>query len=178
MSIQIQINGIDALKGQILDLPKKLESSVLAQMSQIAYDKMQEGAGRHSKEGKLFASIYNRSIPHGREVGHDPQMAPHALWVNFGTKPHPIFPKGASLTTRKELYGPSGTQRELTAAGKLKPMPGGRKLVLRWAKGDKFFFSQYVNHPGYIGDNYALAAADEAIRNFATIVDKALKEQA
>ena len=67
MAIQIQINGVDALKGQILDLPKKLEASVLAQMSQIAYNKMQEGAGRHSKTGKLFASIYNRSIPHGRE---------------------------------------------------------------------------------------------------------------
>lgn len=146
MSIQIQINGVDALKGKILDLPKKLESSVLAQMSQIAYDRMQEGAGRHSKTGKLFASIYNRSIPHGREVGHDPQMAPHALFVNFGTKPHKIVPK--------------------------------TKKALRWAGGGKFFFAKSVNHPGYIGDNYTLAAADEAIRNFATIVDKALKEQA
>ena len=178
MSIQVRINGVDALKGQLLELPKKLEASVLRQMAQIAYDKAQEGAGRHSKKGKLFASIYNRRIPHGREVGHDPQMAPHALFVNFGTKAHVIRPKGASLATQRELYGFDGTQRKLTAAGKLKAMPGGRKLVLRWSGGDKFHFAQYVNHPGYRGDNYMQAAADAAITQFATIVNAAMKEQA
>lgn len=93
MSIQVRINGVDALKGQLLELPKNLEASVLRQMSQIAYDKAQEGAGRHFKTGALFRSLYNRSIPKGREVGHDPQAAPHALFVNFGTKPHRISPK-------------------------------------------------------------------------------------
>lgn len=93
MSIQIQINGADALRGQLLELPKRLEASVLRQMSQIAYDSAQAGAGRHSKTGALFTSLYNRRIPHGREVGHDPQRAPHALFVNFGTRPHKIYPK-------------------------------------------------------------------------------------
>ena len=51
------------------------------------------GAGRHFKTGALFRSLYNRSIPHGREVGHDPQAAPHALFVNFGTRAHRIYPK-------------------------------------------------------------------------------------
>ena len=74
-------------------IPVKMEASVLRQMSQIAYDRAQEGAGRHSKSGALFRSLYNRSIPHGREVGHDPRLAPHALFVNFGTKPHKIYPK-------------------------------------------------------------------------------------
>lgn len=93
MAIQVRINGVDALKGQLLELPKMLEASVLQQMSQIAYDKAQEGAGRHFKTGALFRSLYNRSIPNGREVGHDPQAAPHALFVIFGTKPHRIYPK-------------------------------------------------------------------------------------
>ena len=103
MSIQVRINGVDALRGQLLDLPKKLEASVLRQMSQIAYDRAQAGAGRHSKTGALFRSLYNRSIPNGREVGHDPQMAPHALFVNFGTRPHKIYPR-----TKKALRWSGG----------------------------------------------------------------------
>lgn len=153
MAIQIQINGVDALKGKILDLPKKLEASVLAQMSQIAYNKMQEGAGRHSKEGKLFASIYNRSIPHGREVGHDPLGTrikgtdlSYDRLVIFGTKPHRIYPKN--------------------------------KKALRWSGGGAFHFAKFVNHPGYRGDNYMQVAADAAIVQFSAIVTAAMKEQA
>ena len=93
MAIQVRINGADTLAKDLQALPVKLEASVLRQMSQIAYDRAQAGAGRHSKTGALFRSLYNRSIPHGREVGHDPQLAPHALFVNFGTKPHKIYPK-------------------------------------------------------------------------------------
>lgn len=93
MSIQVRILGVDALMQDLQALPVKMEASVLRQMSQIAYDRAQEGAGRHSKTGALFRSLYNRSIPHGREVGHDPRLAPHALFVNFGTRPHKIYPK-------------------------------------------------------------------------------------
>lgn len=93
MSIQVRIQGAETLLNDIQQLPLRLEASVIRQMSQIAYDSAQAGAGRHSKTGALFRSLYNRSIPKGREVGHDPQMAPHALFVNFGTKPHRIYPK-------------------------------------------------------------------------------------
>lgn len=93
MSIQVRITGAETLLTDLQQLPLRLEASVIRQMSQIAYDSAQAGAGRHSKTGALFRSLYNRSIPKGREVGHDPQMAPHALFVNFGTKPHKIYPK-------------------------------------------------------------------------------------
>ena len=63
-------------------------------MSQVAYDAMQTGAARHTKTGVLFQSIYNRSAgPERREVGHDPQRAPYAPFVIFGTRPHRIAPK-------------------------------------------------------------------------------------
>ena len=144
MSIQVRIEGADILRGQLLQLPQKLEASVLRQMAQIAYDKAQQGAGRHFKTGALFRSLYNRSIPHGREVGHDPRAAPHALFVNFGTRPHRIAPK--------------------------------KKKALRWAGGGAFKFAKWVNHPGYIGDNYMIRAADDSIRQFRAIVDAATKE--
>ena len=177
MAISIRVNGIDAANHSIVSLTPTMASTVLKQMSQIAFDQMQDGAKTHNKSGNLFASVYNRSTGQmRREVGHDPQRAPHAIFVVFGTKPHVIRPKGATLETQRELFGKNGTQRSLTADGKLKPMPGGRKLVLRWAAGGKFIFSQWVNHPGYQGDNYMQRAADEAVRQFDAIVNQAFKE--
>jgi len=153
MSIQVQINGVDALKGQLLELPKRLESSVLRQMSQIAYDKAQQGAGRHFKTGALFRSLYNRSIPHGREVGHDPlgtrvkdSGLSYDRFVIFGARPHVILPR--------------------------------KKKALHWARGGQTFTYGKVNHPGYQGDNYMLPAADAAIAQFSAIVTAAMKEQA
>lgn len=53
--------------------------------------------------------------------------------------------------------------------------PKGKK-ALRWAGGGKFFFAKKVNHPGYRGDAYIIRAADESLRQFASIVDRALQE--
>ena len=93
---QIRIAGLSEAVGTLRGLPPALERTTLLRMSQIAYDAAQRGAGRHSKpggSGALFQSLHNRSIPKGREVGHDPQRAPHALFVNLGTRPHEIRPK-------------------------------------------------------------------------------------
>ena len=93
---QLRIAGLTDAIGTLRGLPPALERTTLLRMSQIAFDAAQRGAGRHSKpggSGALFQSLYNRSIPKGREVGHDPQRAPHALFVNLGTRPHEIRPK-------------------------------------------------------------------------------------
>lgn len=103
MAIQVRVLGADTLAKDLQAIPVKMEASVIRQMSQIAYDSAQAGAGRHFKTGALFRSLYNRSIPKGREVGHDPQMAPHALFVNFGTRPHKIYPR-----TKKALRWSGG----------------------------------------------------------------------
>lgn len=94
--LQLRIAGLSEAVGTLRGLPPSLERTTLLRMSQVAYDAAQRGAGRHSKpagSGALFQSLYNRSIPKGREVGHDPQRAPHALFVNLGTRPHEIRPK-------------------------------------------------------------------------------------
>lgn len=143
----IRIAGLTDAIGKLNGIPQKLERSVLLQMSQIAYDSAQRGAGRHSKTGgtgALFQSLYNRQIPKGREVGHDPQRAPHALFVNLGTRPHIIEPKN--------------------------------KKALRWASGGRFFFAGRVKHPGYRGDAYMIAATTDAVRAFRAIVDQGMKD--
>lgn len=153
MSIQVRITGAETLLADLQQLPLRLEASVIRQMSQIAYDSAQAGAGRHYKTGALFRSLYNRAIPHGREVGHDPLGTrikgtdlSYDRLVIFGTRAHRIYPKN--------------------------------KKALRWASGGAFHFAKFVNHPGYRGDNYMQAAADAAITQFATIVNAAMKEQA
>lgn len=93
---QIRIAGLSEAVGTLRGLPPTLERTTLLRMSQVAFEVAQRGAGRHSKAGgtgALFQSLYNRSIPKGREVGHDPQRAPHAQFVQFGTRPHEIRPK-------------------------------------------------------------------------------------
>lgn len=144
MTIQVIVNGADQIGNELLQVPKELERTVLLRMSQAAYDEAQRGAGRHVRTGAMFQSLYNRSVPNGREVGHDTQRAPHAVFVQFGTRPHVIEPS--------------------------------KKKALRWAVGGRFQFATRVNHPGYRGDAYMVRAADEAVRQFATIVDAAWKE--
>jgi hypothetical protein len=93
MSLFIKFEGLSDVTGSLLRLPAELERKTILRLSQVAYDEAQKGAGRHNKTGALFQSLYNRSIPNGREVGHDPQRAPHAIFVQLGTRPHVIAPK-------------------------------------------------------------------------------------
>lgn len=145
MPVGVRFTGFSEARTEIVKIPEAMERSAIRQMSQIAYDAAFRSASSHNKTGALVKSLYNRMIPKGREVGHDPQIAPQALWVNFGTRPHKIRPKN--------------------------------KSVLRWVgAGGRFVFAKEVNHPGYIGDAYLFRAADDAIRQFAKIMDNATKE--
>lgn len=90
---QTRIIGTDAVKSDLLALPDKLRREVVLKMSQIAYDTAHAGADKHTDTGALVQSLYNRAIPNGREVGHDTERAPHAIFVHWGTRPHTIRPK-------------------------------------------------------------------------------------
>lgn len=104
MPIGVKLVGMPEVRQAIIGLPQKIEREALLRMSQIAYDSMQLGADRHTKTGALFQSVYNRPLGEaGREVGHDPERAPYAAFVLFGTRPHRI-----SARTRKALRWPSG----------------------------------------------------------------------
>jgi hypothetical protein len=145
VTISIRIDGLNETIVDIRALAPEASRRVILDMSQIAHDTIQDGAGRHrGKTGALFASIYNRSLgPAARQVGHDTQRAPHAPFVIHGTQPHKIFPKD--------------------------------KKALRWVVGNRFVFAKFVNHPGNRADPYIDRAADEAVRQFAAIVDRAIK---
>ena len=99
--IEVTVNGVKELLDDLRTMPKEIERKVILRMSQIAYDSAERGADRHTKTGALRQSLYNREITRGRAVGHDPSRAPYAAYVNFGTRPHKIFPK-----TKKALRWP------------------------------------------------------------------------
>lgn len=147
MAIGVKIFFREEVKAELKDFGQKLQQSVIRDLSALAQNGVEDGAARHTKRsgsGALFQSVYNRAIPNGREVGHDPQRAPHAMFVIFGTRPHIIAPKN--------------------------------KKALRWAGGNGFIFAKFVKHPGYIGDNYLVKAAQDALSQFREIVDQNLKE--
>jgi hypothetical protein len=93
MTLFVRFQGLTEATGTLQRLPAHLEKTTLLRMSQVAYDEAQRGAGRHNKTGALVQSLFNRAIPKGREVGHDPARAPHAVFVQLGTRPHEIRPK-------------------------------------------------------------------------------------
>lgn len=99
MSVTIRIGDIERTMAGI----RELDQRTVQRMAQFAFDESQRGAGRHNKTGALFQSLYNRSTPNGRAVGHDTRRAPQAEFVLLGTRPHDIRPK-----TKKALRWPSG----------------------------------------------------------------------
>ena len=105
MPITIRLEGLSDVVGTLPKLPENIERSVILQMSQRVFEEAYAGASRHSKTGALLASLYNRAIPNGREVGHDPQRAPHALFVNAGTRDHKVSPRD-----KKALRWASGNE--------------------------------------------------------------------
>lgn len=107
--MKLTVTGLDGVR-KLQDLPRDMIPEVIRQMAAIAYDSAEEGARSHTRPGStgaLLQSLYNRQGEDkiSRAVGHDPQRAPHALFVNFGTRPHVITPN-----TKKALrwVGPGG----------------------------------------------------------------------
>lgn len=177
MKLQVNLTGAKEVREQLLRLGQS-PALALAQTAEELEEFIEEQAGKHSKSGTLVRSIYKRRQGEGWELGHDLQVAPHALFVHWGARPHVIYPKGASLDVQRSLFGEKGSQRGRTAEGKLKPMPGGRKLVLRWAAGGKFIFAQKVNHPGNKADPWLTRAAALAPSIFARHVQALISKEA
>ena len=102
MPIKITLQGLSEARGTLPELPKAIERIVIARMSEIVFDEVERGAARHKRpvgDSGLMRSIFNQ--PHGnggRAIGHDLQIAPHAKFVNLGTRAHDIRPvKGKAL---------------------------------------------------------------------------------
>lgn len=175
MPIFVRFQGLNEATGTIRDLPPKLEKAVLLDLAAHCYDEAQVGARRHTKPGgtgALFQSLYNRPIPKGREVGHDANRAPHAVFVNLGTRPHVIV--GKPIKPRRVYAKPPNK----VLGGILRPWYTKTQKTLRWVIGNRFVFANNVNHPGYRGDGYLFAAATSALKALPAILANAIKRAA
>lgn len=96
MRIDSKVTGDREVRAELLRLGTMARQALDATAEEAeAYVEGQ--AGKHRSKGPgggaLVRSIFKRRIPDGWEIGHDLQVAPHALWVHWGSKPHLIKPK-------------------------------------------------------------------------------------
>lgn len=141
--IELNLEGLDAIRDTFKRLVPEVRQHVLDGMAQIAFDTAQQQVDTHTKTGALARSL--RMRPEGDSawiIGHHLQHAPHAVFVHWGTRAHIIRPK-----EKKTLRWPSGQGR-----------------------GTHFVFARWVRHPGYAGDAWLVKAADEAVRQFDAVV--------
>jgi len=104
--IAIDVEGEAEIRERLLRLVPELRDRGLRSGAQAAFDTAQDGADDHTVTGALARSVELSEIDGGRggyEVGHNPQMAPYAPFVHWGTRPHRIHRK-----YRKALRWPAG----------------------------------------------------------------------
>ena len=135
MGVTIRIGDI----ARTMDNVKTLDGRTVQLLAQFAFDESQRGAGRHSKTGALFQSLYNRNTGNGRAVGHDTGRAPHAEFVLLGARPHDIRP-----SKKKALRWASGGKFFFS---KLVHHPGNRADPYLFQAGDAALrnFSAFVD---------------------------------
>jgi hypothetical protein len=110
MKFTQDLAGTDEIRRKLEQIGDKLAKRALAETAEEIEENVGEWAGRHTKPGgtgALFRSIVARPLGDGSqwEIGHDLQVAPHALFVHWGTKPHKIEPKNKKVL---RWAGPNG----------------------------------------------------------------------
>jgi len=138
--IELNIEGLDAVRERFARLVPEVKQHVLNGMAQVAYNTAQRQVDTHTQTGALARSL--RLRPEGDSawvIDHNLQHAHYALFVHWGTRKHPIFPKD-----KKALRWASG----------------GKFIFAKFVK----------EHPGHKGDPWLVKAADEAVRQFDAIV--------
>lgn len=100
------ITTIDArsVRQTLKQLTEGLAFRSLAAAAEETQEFIEAEAAKHNRSGALVRSVFlRRTGDLSFEVGHDLQVAPHALFVHWGTNPHVIRPKN-----KKMLRWPAG----------------------------------------------------------------------
>lgn len=121
MKFTQDLSGTEAILRKLEQIGDKLAKRALAETAEEIEENVGEWAGRHTKPGgtgALFRSIVARPLGDGSqwEIGHDLQVAPHALFVHWGTRPHKIKPKNKKML-RFPVGGKFAFAREVNHPG-------------------------------------------------------------
>lgn len=149
MKLRIDTVGVDQARESLRRIGSTLATRALASTVVEVEEIVERQAARHNDTGALVRSIYKKRIHNGWEIGHDPRVAPHAVFVHWGTG----------------LWGPKRAKY---------PIKPKRKRALRWAVGGAFVFAKGVMHPGIKGDPWLTRAARAAPAIFQRHVERML----
>lgn len=149
MKLRIDTVGVDQARASLRRIGGTLASRALASTVVDVEEIVENQAAKHNGTGALVRSIYKKRIHDGWEIGHDPRVAPHAVFVHWGTG----------------LWGPKRAKY---------PIKPKRKRALRWAVGGAFVFAKGVMHPGIKGDPWLTRAARAAPAIFQRHVERML----
>lgn len=139
MQQSISVSGIEQVRATLARIGPALSGQALASTALDVEHYIEQEAARHNKKGALVRSIYKTHLTDGSwEIGHDPRVAPHALFVHWGTKKHDIRPKN-----RKALRWASGARLHFA---KIVHHPGNKpdKWIERAAAAAPMIFSYQV----------------------------------
>ena len=103
MKVSVRITGTEAVRRMLEQIGRAPALKALAKTAEDLEQYAAEQASTHNKTGAIVRSTYLRRVSGGWEIGHDPQVAPHALFVHWGTRPHKIRP-----SRKKILRWPAG----------------------------------------------------------------------
>lgn len=163
--IEINTEGLDAIRDTFKRLVPEVKGQVLNGMAQVA-SLRRAAAGEYPHGHRRIGRFVDAPRPVGDSawiIEHNLQVAPCAV-CPLGTRAHEInalpfpFPVWYARTTK---------------TGKKVPYLK-KKRSLRWTAGagggTHYVFAMHVHHPGYKGDPWLVNAADEAVRQFDAIV--------
>lgn len=136
------LTGLAEIRRRMLILVPELSREVTEATAQHVFDEARAAADKHTKTGALVRSLKLRRRGNNQlEVYHDLQIAPHALFVHWGTKAHEIRPKQNRPNPHLRFVGSGG----------------------------QFVFAKRVWHPGYKGDPYLIRARSAVAQRFSRI---------
>lgn len=92
--IRIEVSGIETNRVRLGEVIPKTHEAV-RELAERIFEFAFQKADAHTKSGELIRSLGTGPVPikDGWEIGHDLQIAPHALFVHWGTQSHVIRPK-------------------------------------------------------------------------------------
>ena len=171
MKLDVTLSGTEAVRRTLLRIGQQTAKNALDKTAEDVDLYVRNESAKHTKTGALSGSVYLRKVGEAYEIGHDLQVAPHALFVHWGTKPHKIRPKNTGVVQQNVR---SHTRNTKHGAVQVSAHTRDGKAMLRWPGGGKFVFAGEVNHPGNKADPWLERAAAQAPAIFARHVAAAL----
>ncbi len=163
MKLAPSLTGSERVRAMLAQLTGPRIAQALAATAEDVEDLVRAGSEAHSRTGKMVSALERFRDGDAWVIRYNPQRAPYAIFVHWGTRPHEIRPrnKRALRYARNGVFwfwfGPQGPdQRRAIKAWVEREAGPDARVMFRWPK-----------HPGYKGDPWMVRAARQAPAIFA-----------